>query len=452
MKKGVCFLAISAMLLGSLAGCGVNTGEKSNKITVYTHMGQRVLGEEKKDEAGNTYRDESTAILAQLGEQFSKETGIEVEFKVVANESELEPLLKVEDPDVDVFTCPNWSIEQWQAYAEPYSTIDEAKELYGDYAAAMPNDEENIYSLMPGRAYNQGVVYNDEVLKSVGYDEVPEDLSEFEALCQKLRDKGIDPIAIHRVENWPLATVQDFAGYVAGNSNAFTEMIKSDTPFSEDEPMGKTIKMYTTWKSKGFFEKEIYADFGVAMDAVAYGKAGMMLFGSWVVPQIQGRVPEGLDPSSIKFATPPDFGKGRYILSAPADNYSIARGSDNKEGARKFIEYIADSAKYIADSGFIANKKGVEPIVPELYALIDTSVEKGETKVLLSAPTDDNTINNQEVLKDANLYSDYKYVGLLFDTLDVTKPDDWSVYEKQVETQNAAYAKYKKDRGIEWVE
>ena len=47
---------------------------------------------------------------------------------------------------------------------------------------------------------------------------------------------------------------------------------------------------------------------------------------------------------------------------------------------------------------------------------------------------------------------DYKYVGLLFDSLDVTKPDDWTAYNKQVEIQNKAYAEYKNELGLEWVD
>ena len=243
-------------------------------------------------------------------------------------------------------------------------------------------------------------------------------------MCEKIKSIGITPISLHRVENWPLATVQDFAGYVAGNANVFAECLKTENPFSEIAPFGKTIKIYTQWKADGFFEPEVYTDFGVAMDSVAYGRAAMMLFGSWVVPQIQGRVPDGKDPSIIKFAPAPDFGKGRYVLAAPADNWSISKFSKNKEAARMFIEYIAKDAQFIADSGFIANKKGVEPIVPELYAIIDDLVASGDCNVLLQPANDENTVANQKVLEEAGLWADYKYVGLLFDSLDVTKPDD----------------------------
>lgn len=421
-------------------------------IRVYTHTGNRVLGEEKKDDDGNTYRDESSAYLAQLAEKFTDETGIKVELNVVTNEDEIRPLFQVEDPTVDVFTCPNWSLEEWAQYTEPYCTLEEGREVYGEYADAMPNDGKNIFSIMPGRAYNQAVVYNEEVIKAAGYDEIPGTLDEFNKMCEKIKENGVTPISLHRVENWPLATVQDFAGYVAGDANVFAECLKTDNPFGEEAPFGKTIKMYTEWKAKGYFEPEVYTDFGVAMDSVAYGKSGMMLFGSWVVPQIQGRVPKGTDPSIIKFAPAPDFGAGRYVLAAPADNWAISKFSENKEAARQFIEYIADDAQFIADSGFIANKKGVTPIVPELYSIIDKQVEDGTCTALLSPATDDNTIANQDILTEAGLWADYKYVGLLFDALDVTKPDDWSAYDKQVETQNKAYAEYKEELGLEWKE
>ena len=71
---------------------------------------------------------------------------------------------------------------------------------------------------------------------------------------------------------------------------------------------------------------------------------------------------------------------------------------------------------------------------------------------MLVPQTTQNTTNNQDVLTEANLWADYKYAGLLFDALDVTKPDDWSAYDKQVEEQNKLYAEYKEELGVDWVD
>lgn len=423
---------------------------KGKTITLYTHGGNRVLGEEKKDENGNTYRDESYAYLKHLAEKFEAEYGIHVDLQVNSTEDDIRPLLQTQDPSIDIYTSPNWTIEEWQTYAEPYCTLDEAKELYGDYAATMYNDGTYVYALMPAKTYDNAVVYNEETIKLAGFDSIPTTQVEFEYLCQSLRELGIDPIAMHRIENWPMATINDFANYVAGSNDAYPGMLRSDTPFSESEPMGKTIRMYTDWKSRGFFESDIYTDFGVAMDSVGNGKAAMMLFGAWVVPQIQGRVPEGVDPNVIKFAPAPDFGNGQYVMAAAADSYAISKGSDDKEAARLFIEYISEDAQYLADSGYIAMKKGVEPIVPDLYKIIDGAVEAGTCKILFRYATDNNYMNNEEILTEAALREDYKYAGNLFDSIDVTKEPDWAAYDAQVDKQNAAYVEARDYLGYSW--
>ncbi len=477
-KRFIALVMGMTMAVSGLAACGNNGGDSSDNggstdagegktgfktadqidkeslkgktITLYTHGGNRVLGEEKKDADGNTYRDESYAYLKHLAEKFEGEYGIHVDLQVNSTEDDIRPLLQTQDPSIDIYTSPNWSIEEWQQYAEPYCTVSEAKELYGDYAETMYNDGTYIYALMPAKTYNNAVVYNEETIKKVGYDSIPTTQAEFEEMCAKLREAGIDPIAMHRIENWPLSTINDFANYVAGSNDAYPSMLKSDTPFSESEPMGKTIKMYTDWKSKGFFEADIYTDFGVAMDSVGNGNAAMMLFGAWVVPQIQGRVPEGGDPASIKFAPAPDFGNGQYVMASAADSYAISKGSDDKEAARLFIEYISEDAQYLADSGYIAMKKGVDPIVPDLYKIIDDAVAAGTCKVLYAYATDDNSMHNEEVLSEAGLLEDVKYVGNLFDVIDVTKEPDWAAYEAQVEKQNKAYVDAREVLGYSW--
>lgn len=454
MKKFLSLVCVGLLSLTAMTGCSEDSGSGSDgeTIRVYTHMGQLVLGEEKKDKDGNTYRDEDTAYLKQLGDRFTKETGINVEFQVVSNEKDIEPLLKVQDDQLDIYTSPNWTTKQFQTYAEPFFTLDECEKDYGEYCKLMPNDGKNVYYVSEGRGYENAIVYNEEALKSVGYDSIPATLKEFNELCEKLKAKGITPMALHRVENWPLDTVKSMTNYIAGESNGFTESLKSDTPFSENEPLGQAIKMITTFKSKGFYEQEVYTDFGVAMDAVAYGKAAMMYSGSWVVPQIKGRVPEGKSADTIKFSAAPDYGNGRYVTGVQTDGYAISKGSKHKEAAKKFINYIAEDADYIQKLGFVANKKGVEPKVPDFFKTIDEQVEKKEATVMLGEARDQNTINMEEVLKDCNLQADSKYAGLLFDSLDITKPNDWSAYDKQVKVQNEAFAKYKKEAGITWIE
>lgn len=420
-------------------------------ISLYTHMGNRVNGEEKTDADGNTYIDKSYAILTHLAEKFEEQTNIHVELVVVTNEDDIRDRLKQRDPEIDIYTCPNWTATEWKQLAEPYYTLDEARKLYGDYADTMYNDGKNVFAMMPAISYNSVVVYNEETIKKAGYDSIPTIQVEFEKMCDALREKKINPIALHRVENWPLSTINDFANYVDGTNNVFASMLKLSDPFSYTQPMGKTIKMYTKWKSRGYFELEPFTDFGDAMNSIADGRSAMMLFGAWVAPQIQGRLPEGTDPNVIKLAPCPDFGKGRFVMACAADNYAISKGSDDKEAARLFLDYLSEDAQYLADSGYIANKKGVTPIVPDIYKLINDEVEAGTCKVLYIHPTDLNFTNNEAVLKAMGLLQDNKYAGNLFDSVDVDYQPDWTEYDKLVEKQNQDYAITRDMLNIKWL-
>jgi hypothetical protein len=77
-------------------------------------------------------------------------------------------------------------------------------------------------------------------------------------------------------------------------------------------------------------------------------------------------------------------------------------------------------------------------------------VRSGEVKQLVAAPITQNSINSEEVLKEANLYADNKWAGLPFDALDITKPSDWSAYNAQIERQNTAYRNAVKELSVKY--
>lgn len=477
MKKKalISFLIATATLSTTLVGCGSteetttdtgsdttveNEGDSSTDepvtITVYEHMTNGFLGEEVLDEDGNTVRDPETAYERKIADDFTAETGINVEFVGYANEGDVLPLLKTGDPGVDIFSNGgNYTREQIDTYFEPVMTLDEAEEMFGslEKVQSIAQDENGLYWWPMGECYNNAVVYNEEALQSVGYDGIPETVEEFYTMCEKLRDSGITPIALHRVENWPLSVVASFADYEAGEAGSLTNMLALDEPFDpETSPIGIMLKDFAVLKANKMFEQEIYADFGVAMNEVAEGNAAMMLSGTWVVPQIQSRVPEGGDPSIIKFDAAPDFGNGRYVSSELAMSYGINKNSDNIEESKMFLDYLSQQPEFASNSGFIALREDVEPIVPDLYELVDSEIEAGEVTPLFPLPDDENFINADAVLNEADLKIDSKWATLPFDAIDVNNPDDFSAFYKQLEKQNEYYNDARDYLGVEWQE
>jgi raffinose/stachyose/melibiose transport system substrate-binding protein len=420
-----------------------DSGKASGEVNVMIHMTQLIIGDEKQDENGNTYRDASTAWLKFAAEDFTEETGIKVNLIPFADlDEDIKPLLQVSDESVDIFTNPGvLSREEREMYLEPLMSVDDAKKIYDEkFVDSMTKntagDQVMIWSM--GKVYNNGIAYNENAIKAVGYDAIPDTLDEFIVMCEKLRDAGTTPISLHRVENWPLATVGEFADYIPGKFNTMSELLTSEAPFGEGTSLGQMIKIYTDFKSRKFFEQEIYADFGVAMDSVAHGDAAMMLFGSWVVPQLKSRVLEGTDPSDIKFDAAVDYGTGRHIAVASEFAWGLSKTSKNQENAKLFLDYISKNSDLISKAGFINGRTDVDPIVPDLYAMIDEKIEAGTVEPIYSKEKSEEYYKVEEILTDADLFGDYKYVGLLFDTYDVENPS-WDAFNKQVETQNKLF-------------
>ncbi len=470
-KSIVSLLLATATMTTVLAGCGssetdsttdnantedtTSTSSEPVTIQVYEHGTHMILGDEVLDADGNTVRDPETAYLKKIADNFTAETGINVEFVGYSSVDDVIPLLQSGDPGLDVVSYGGGSYtkEQVTTYFQPVMTLEEADALYGsrEVYQSLAQDENGIYFQAMGFNYNNGIVYNEEALKSVGYDAVPETYEEFFTMCEKLRDAGITPIALHRVENWPLSTIQFFADYRTGEAGSLTKMLDLEKPFdAETSPIGQTLKMYADLKANKMFEQEIYADFGVPMNEVAEGNAAMMLFGSWVVQQIQSRVPEGTDPSIIKFDAAVDFGAGRFIAQELGLSYAVSKGSDNSEEAKMFLDYVSKQPEFAAKGGFINARADVDPIVPDLYNLINEKVEAGNVTLIPSAPYDENAINADAVLAEADLKADEKWAGLPFDAIDVNKPDDYSAFYEQLEKQNEWYKEAQEYLGVEY--
>jgi ABC-type glycerol-3-phosphate transport system substrate-binding protein len=422
-------------------------------LVIYTHQTHQILGDELKDAQGNTYRDPTTAHLKILSEQFTKDTGIKLELVGYSSDgAQVKSLLQVGDKGFDVFSTGfTFSLAEYERYTAPVMTASEAGALYGaDLAAAMTQSNGNIHALSIAKEYGEAITYNEAVIKAAGYDEIPGDGAAFEAMLAAIKQNGVTPISLHRIENWPLGTIDPFSHYVGGEVDTLQKLMNESAPFSDGTAVGKTLRMYATWKSKGYFEQDMYPDFGVAMDSVSYGRAAMMLFGSWVYPQIHSRVPSGTDPDVIKFDAAPDFGKGRFIGVNVAQGYAINKASTHVAEAKQFIEYLAKSSDYLVKIGVIPTHKDAQSLVPEQFAIVDQRVRSGEVKQLVAAPQSQNSIDSEEVLKDANLFADNKWAGLPYDTLDITKPNDWSAYEAQIARQNTAYTQAVKDLGVSY--
>lgn len=452
---------LSLMLLGSmgLAGCSSGaadaTSEDVTEITLWTASTMYFLGDEKVDEDGNTYRDESTAVYLHAADEFEKETGIKVNFKTIeAGNENVDSLVKNGDASVDIYAAaPVMTDDQIIDYMTPaFESVEECEEVYNNCDSYVQSDG-NIYVQVPSVAYDGLVVYNEDVIKAAGYDSIPTDMDTFMEMLQAIKDMDVTPIAEHRIENWPLTTFDTFASYMANEPAILGQMLKSDSPFASDEPMGEAGTVLAELASNGYFESSTYADFGVAMDSVAYGDAGMMLLGNWVAPQIISRIPEGED-TAIKVAPFPTLeGDDELnVVEIPNVYFYIPKGSDAPEEAQQFIDYLSNShevqAAWAATPNMADNSE-FEDTIPDYVSDLAAQIESGDIVTLPSYVYEPNVLAAQEVLKDMGVYADAKYWGNIYDAATTGGMD---AANEAMEELDTLWASAKEARGAEYQE
>ncbi|MGL4382791.1 MAG: extracellular solute-binding protein, partial [Bacilli bacterium] len=251
MKKMSKVLALILMIVFVVA-CSNGSSKKDEKtLLVVTNRGDYSMGKPTKDKNGNETRDPETAYLRKISDKFEKDTGVKVTLKDIADYKGTKQLLSVGDTEMDVVVDTGaLTPEEMVEYFEPLYDSQAACEKEYKYCGNGLVDDK-VYSVNAGYSYLGVVVYNEEVLKSVGYDGIPATLAEFNTMAEKLVANGITPMALHRIENWPLENFNIVAQYHQGIEDPMGAMLASETPFSKDgSPVGYAISVMGDWKTK----------------------------------------------------------------------------------------------------------------------------------------------------------------------------------------------------------
>lgn len=129
------------------------------------------------------------------------------------------------------------------------------------------------------------IYYNKNIFKQVGIDKLPADFDEFLAVCQKIQDAGITPIALPGQDLWNIGFAYDWmlANMMGAKwgPGKYQEMLQ-DGSFSLDNPEGIEVLTNVQKVSKYFQKGVTSASETAAMDLFAQEKAAMVFGGSWI--------------------------------------------------------------------------------------------------------------------------------------------------------------------------
>lgn len=279
----------------------------------------------------------------------------------------------------DVLFLPfsmNGTPEEYENYFEPLGTVDELKEKYIDVTEADYNDV--AYGL-PVALNSLGIIYNEEVLKKAGVEEMPTSTEEFIEACKKIKE-NTDAIPFYTNYNKTLGT---WGGTLTsyGGEEYRSAMLEAGTGFKEGQPIREIMDLFYGLASNGLTEADpITGDFAKSLQMLADGEVAMIMKGSQDAKMIQELSTNG---SKINIAPLPVKFNGQTSIAFGAPSVIVMnKNSENKSTAKAFLEFFIS-----AQSGYADDLGGMSPNKEDLTAEQKEMFEKNNIVLTSSTET-----------------------------------------------------------------
>ncbi|RDY25120.1 carbohydrate ABC transporter substrate-binding protein [Romboutsia weinsteinii] len=278
----------------------------------------------------------------------------------------------------DVLFVPfvlNATPQEYSNYFEPLGSIEELEKEYMDVTEA--DHDSTVYGL-PSRLNSLGIIYNKEVLKKAGIENMPTTMEEMMETLQAISD-NTDAIPLYTNYNTLLGM---WGGALTsfGGEQYRSDMLKEGTAFEKGQPIREVMDLFYNISSKGLIEEDpITGDPAKSFQMLANGEVAMLMSGSQDVPVVQGL---STDKENIDIAPFPVKLDGETSIAYGADSVvGINKNSKNVETAKAFLEFFIS-----AESGYAEESNGI----PTKKADFNDEQKKifEDYKIILTAPTD----------------------------------------------------------------
>ncbi|OGX60979.1 MAG: ABC transporter substrate-binding protein [Paenibacillus sp. RIFOXYA1_FULL_44_5] len=426
MKKVVSVSLSLILSLSLLAACGKAVDTKQGSAAATTAPAASATAAQKAESSIKgkiTFLTNRTDMIDKEYKDYAvrfkqKYPDADVEFEAL---TDYDKNLKIrmasgEMPDVVLIpTIPNTDLPK---YFAPLDDLGLNDKIYFKDSKAQDG---KLYGIASGSS-TVGIVYNKKAFAAAGITSVPKTLDEFYADSDKLKAKGIIPLASNFKDKWPLGYWgQQVPIMIAGSATVGNDRMKSDTPYTLDGPYGKSMGILKTMYQKGYLEKDINStNWEQSKKDVASGKFAMYLIGNWVINQV---IENGAKSEDIGFFPFPKDNSGKLNATLDPDwFYAVNKNSKNVETAKAFVKWMIEDSGYDKFAGFIPVLKAKKPDMPQLVEFnsynptyIETVPDDDKAiQVQNKAQIDQNSIVQEFVLGDPKAVFD-KYNKLWAD-------------------------------------
>ncbi|MGL4737946.1 MAG: ABC transporter substrate-binding protein [Cellulosilyticaceae bacterium] len=303
-------------------------------------------------------------LLEELSGEFTKETGVKVEF--IAPGSTYEEVMKTKmaaNDLPDVFTTHGWSVARYSEYLMPVNDQPWANNISPSIKPIITNASGEMF-VLPMDVDLAGIVYNKKVLESSGVnvDDI-KTWTDFEAAMGKVKGAGYTPIHIGGKDSWTIGQYFDWVApslYITAKDHNAGEALKGGT-FDWKE-WDKINQKLADWCKSGFLNQDaLTADYMAGIKGLAEDKVAFEFYGNSAITEAQ-KMNANVQLGMMSIPAAYD-GDAPYLMAGERTAVGVWKDSKNKDAAVAFLDFLArpENVSRVASSNALpAGLKGVE--------------------------------------------------------------------------------------------
>ncbi|NLM65733.1 MAG: carbohydrate ABC transporter substrate-binding protein [Enterococcus sp.] len=248
-------------------------------------------------------------------------------------------------------------------YSNFFEPLGKKEDLGKEYLGLNDRSYEGVSYGLPSQMNATGMVVNQKVFSDAGIEVFPQTPEDFLAALKTIKEKNseVTPVYTNYAAGWTLSN-WDFVRSGASGDKEFTNNMTTDQePFADGKVMNTIYQTLFDVSKEGLIEADpTTSDWEQSKVDMANGKIGIMVLGSWAVPQVKEINPDTAE-NIIFQPFPMTAENGKQYLPIGADyNYGINVHSEHKEAARKLIDWLVNESDYAEDNGGLSAKIGAE--------------------------------------------------------------------------------------------
>ena len=203
---------------------------------------------------------------------------------------------------------------------------------------------------LPFAYYQWGLYIRSDIMKANGISEF-NTYYELLAACGTLRSKGLAPVTIGTKYPWTAAGWFDYLNMRTNGLDFHIDLMLGKVKYTDNRVVATMANWRKALDAGCFIDNHQNYSWQEAQPALINGEAAMYLMGNFLVPNLPQETQDNLDYWQFPYINP-GMARGE---DAPTDLLFMPANAQNKDNARKFLEFAAQAENIEAIAGALQN-------------------------------------------------------------------------------------------------